>query len=420
MTSSDAPPVSAPPSAPLSSDGEPPRVHQPRRALPTDIVRPTRAEVHLSHLRHNLGVLRRAAPGIPLWAVLKADGYGHGAKAVARTLERAGADGICVALVEEGVELREAGIRLPILVMGGYYGNALQEISHYRLTPVLSDREQVESIVRAVSHCETGPLAAHVKVDTGMARLGARQEDWAQLVKSLQSSKGIELAGLMTHLAQGDASEAETIAEPLRLFAQASELFEQAGLKPACRHMANTAGLLRDARTHFDLVRPGIGLFGVNPLANLPATLLAAGALEGRLKPTMSVSSRIVSLRTLKSGDQVGYSGAFTATRTTRVATVPMGYADGLSRLLSNRGSVLVDGKRAPIIGNVSMDMTMVDVTEIEGVHEGHEVVFLGPQKGRAYADCISVDEVAAWSQTIPWEVLTNISRRVPRFYREA
>lgn len=410
--------------APFADDlpgvGEVPRVHKPRRALPTDIVRPTRAEVHLSHLRHNLNLLKKASSGVPLWAVLKADGYGHGAKAVARILERAGAEGVCVALVEEGVELREAGIRLPILVMGGYYGGAFRELAHHELTPVLSDPGQVEALLRAVSHAGAGPYPCHVKVDTGMARLGTRKPEWPRLIQEVKKSDALLVEGLMTHLANADVAEPEALTGPRAEFEEARELFRQEGILPPISHMANSAALLRDRRTHYQMVRAGIALFGVDPTLELPDSLRQESLLKGSLKPTMNVVSRVVSLRQIKTGDRVGYGGTFVATRPTLVATVPMGYADGLSRAISNRASVLVLGKRVPVIGTVSMDMTMIDVTDVPGITTRDDVVFLGHQKGRLGEDTITPQEMAKWFGSIPWEVLTNISRRVPRFYREA
>lgn len=404
----------------LPGGGEVPRVHKPRRALPTDIVRPTRAEVQLSHLRHNLNLLKKASGGVPLWAVLKADGYGHGAKAVARILERAGAEGVCVALVEEGVELREAGIRLPILVMGGYYGGAFRELAHHDLTPVLSDPGQVESLQRAVSQAGTGPYPCHVKVDTGMARLGTRKPEWPRLIHAVKKADALLVEGLMTHLANADVADAEALNGPQAEFEEARELFRAEGVLPRLSHMANSAALLRDRRTHYQMVRTGIALFGVDPTADLPASLRQDSLLLGRLKPTMSVVSCVVSLRQIEVGDAVGYGGTFVARRPTVVATVPMGYADGLPRAISNRASVLVAGKRARVIGTVSMDMTMIDVTDLPGVTTRDEVVFLGHQKDRLGEDTITPQEMAEWSGSIPWEVLTNISRRVPRFYREA
>lgn len=410
--------------APFDEDlpgvGEVPRVHKPRRALPTDIVRPTRAEVHLSHLRHNLNLLKKASGPTPLWAVLKADGYGHGAKAVARILERAGADGVCVALVEEGVELREAGIRIPILVMGGYYGGAFREFAHHDLTPVLSDPGQVESLERAAQHLGVGSFRCHVKVDTGMARLGTRKPEWPRLISEIKKSRALLVEGLMTHLANADVSDPEALTAPLAQFEEARALFRREGALPQLAHMANSAALLRDRRTHYQMVRPGIALFGVDPTGDLPSNMRPDSRLEGRLKPTMSVVSRIVSLRELAAGDAVGYGGTFVAQRKTIVATVPMGYADGLARVISGRASALVAGTRVPLIGTVSMDMTMIDVTEIPDVTTRDEVVFLGHQKGRQGEDTITPQEMAKWCGSIPWEVLTNISRRVPRFYREA
>lgn len=413
--------------------GDLPRVHRPSRALPTDVVRPTRADVHLDALRHNLGQLRKATGPVPIWAVLKADAYGHGAKAVARTLERAGVEGVCVALVEEGVELREAGIGLPILVMGGYYGDAFHELVHHRLTPVLSDEGQVRALAKTVALSERAKFSVHVKVDTGMARLGARPEEWHSLAHCLAENQQLEVAGLMTHLANADIDRADAMDEPLRLFEVAHQMFHAAGVRPTLRHMANSGALLRDSRTHFQAVRPGVALFGVDPLAEMEASLLSPSSAAFspnsaaptqrsavRLRSTITVKSRVVSLRNLKVGDEVGYGGNFRAQRPSVIATVPMGYADGLSRSASNKGRVLLQGRRAPIVGNVSMDMVMIDVTDIPGIECGDEVVLLGRQKGEFGDDQITASEVAAWCGTIPWEVLTNISRRVPRFYREA
>ena len=393
------------------------RVHHPRRALPTDVVRPTRAEVRLSALRHNLRQLKKVAGRTPIWGVLKADAYGLGSKAVARTLERAQIDGICVALVEEGIELRQAGIALPILVMGGYYGNALRELLEYRLIPVLSDTGQVEALARAVRFSEENQFGCHVKVDTGMARLGMRSPEWPRLIATLRDQPQLRIEGLMSHLANADVARTEVFEEPLLSFQRAHEAFLAGGLAPAGLHIANSAALLRDQRTHLDLVRPGLALFGVDPTPPGFERVEVPGGVK--LKLAMSILSKIVSLRTLERGETAGYGGTFVAPSRRTIATVPMGYADGLSRALSNRGATLVRGKRAPIVGNISMDMTMIDVTEIPGVTMGDEVVFLGTQTGPLGTETIVAEEIAAHAGTIPWEVLTNISRRVPRFYRE-
>lgn len=386
-----------------------PRVLRPQRAVPADAVRPTRAEVNLANLRHNLRVIQRAAGGRPVWAVLKADGYGHGAKAVARTLERAGASGMCVALLEEGIELRDAGIKLPILVTGGYYGRAWGELLRHDLTPVLHDPGQVELLADEVRYSGSEPIRAHVKIDTGMSRLGMLQADLPRLAQALARHPEVKLDGLMTHFACADAGDSPSIDAQLDRFDEATRELARLGFVAEVRHAANSASVLRSERAWLDLVRPGIALFGVEPKAGLCR----------ELRPVMRVRTEIVALRDVPAGASAGYGGTWVARRPSRIATVPIGYADGLVRALSNHGSLLVRGKRAAIAGAVSMDMTMLDVTDVDGVRVGDECCVLGTQKGPLGEGTISVAEVAAELGTIPWEVMTNVSRRVPRFYRE-
>jgi alanine racemase len=388
------------------------RVLRPRRAAPADAVRPTRAEVNLEALRHNLRTVRKHAAGARVWAVLKADGYGHGAPAVARTLERARVDGFCVALLEEGVELREAGIVAPILVMGGDYGNAHDEVVARGLVPVIHDLAQVAPFGRLVrSGLASGPVDVHVKIDTGMARLGVTMRALPDLVAKLAEWPEVRVRGLMTHLACADAMEEGDTLEQLARFDEATSLLARHGVRPDVRHAANSAAVLRGQGT-LDAVRPGIALFGVAPrVGGVPLT--------ADLKAVMGVRTEVVALRDVDAGAPVGYGASWRAKRPSRIATIPMGYADGLSRQLGNRGHVLVRGKRAPIVGAVSMDMTMVDVTDIHSATERDEVVVLGGQEGPLGKDAIGADEVAERAGTIPWEVLTSISRRVPRFYRE-
>jgi alanine racemase len=386
-----------------------PRVLRPQRAIPSDAVRPTRAEVNLAHLRHNLRFVQRATGGSAVWAVLKADGYGHGAKAVARTLERAGANGICVALLEEGIELREAGIQVPILITGGYYGRAWGELLRHDLTPVVHDPAQLEAIADEVKFAGSEPHPVHVKIDTGMARLGILPADVGALAQALQRFPEVKLQGLMTHFACADSSDPESIEHQLDLFEEATLALRKEGITPELRHAANSAALLKSPRACYDVVRPGIALFGVEPSAGLCP----------ELRPVMRVRSEIAALRDLPAGAPIGYGATFHTTRPSRIATVPVGYADGFCRGLSNRGSLLVRGKRAPVVGTVSMDMTMLDVSEISDVRVGDECVILGPQKGPLGQDEITAAEIAGILGTIPWEILTDISRRVPRFYRE-
>lgn len=389
-----------------------PRVLRPRRAAPADAVRPTRADVNLAALRHNLRVVQKRAGGARVWAVVKADAYGHGAPGVARTLERAGVDGFCVALIEEAVELREAGIVAPIMVMGGHYGNAHDEVVARGLIPVVHDLGQVAAFARLVRSGEVaGPIDAHLKVDTGMGRLGVTLQALPALAAALADFPEVRVRGLMTHLACADAPTTEATSEQLLRFEQATAILARAGVRPEQRHAANSAALLR-GQARLDAVRPGIALFGVAPRVE-------GAPLTGELRPVMRVRTEIVSLRDVDEGASVGYGATWTARRPSRIATLPMGYADGLSRHLGNCGHVLVRGKRAPIVGAVSMDMTMVDVTCIEGASMRDEVVVLGGQEGVLGRDVIGADEIAVHAGSVPWEVLTSVSRRVPRFYRE-
>jgi alanine racemase len=354
-----------------------------------------------------------------VWPVLKADGYGHGAPAVARTLERAGAEGFCVALLEEAVELRDAGIQAPILVMGGHSAgsaSAYEELTLRDVVPVVYDLAQIEGLARAAR--VTGrPALAHLKVDTGMARLGVRMADLESFAERLAHYPEVRITGLMTHLACADAEEGQPeagyTAEQVARFEEATKRLLRAGAidDKTIRHAANSAALLRGDAV-FDAVRPGIAIFGVSPI-------LSTDPGKSELRAAMRVRSEIVDVRSVEAGESVGYGALFRAARASRIATIPMGYADGLSRHLSNRGHVLVRGRRAPVVGAVSMDMSMIDVTDIPGTSLRDEVVVLGAQEGVLGKDAITADEVAAHAGTIAWEVLTSISRRVPRFYRE-
>lgn len=409
------------------------RVLRPRRAAPDHVVRPTRAEVDLTALRHNLRQLERAAGAAKVWAVLKADGYGHGAPAVARTLERAGVDGVAVALLEEAIELRDAGIRAPILVMGGYYGDAYEELLAHDLVPVVYHVGHLAALARAsrTRGLEGAALRVHLKVDTGMARLGVRPGALPDMLEALAAFPQISVDGLMTHLACADAADPagdESVRQQLAAFDRAVATVRAAGHTPRWLHAGNSAALLRSGATfdaRYAAVRPGIALFGG------VASTLAAGAVD--LHPTLRLRSEIVDLRTLEPGEGVGYGHTFRAParadgRGTVIATVPMGYADGLPRTLSSKDGapgfpLLVRGHRAPIVGAVSMDLVTLDVTDVPGVRLRDEVVALGaatPERtaklGRPAS--IGIEDLARAAGLIPWDVMTSISRRVPRFYR--
>ncbi|MEO7094201.1 MAG: alanine racemase [Polyangiales bacterium] len=392
-------------------------------------MRPTRAEVDLSALRANRRVVKRAAGSARVWAVLKADGYGHGGPAVARTLERAGVDGLAVALLEEAIELRDAGLRAPVLVMGGYYGQAYDELLAHDLVPVVYDASHFDGLARALRARGEGTKAkVHLKIDTGMSRLGVRLEDLGAILEHAAAFPQIEIDGVMTHLASADSLGAEgdaAVAEQLARFDRGIAQVRKHGHRPRFVHAANSAGLLRAGRidSRYGAVRPGIALFGVDPLD--PRDLTAEVAADGTpintpaLRATLRVRTEVVALRTIPTGEGVGYGSTWRASRPTVIATVPLGYADGLPRSLSNVGSMLVRGKRVAIVGAVSMDLSTIDVTDIPGVRLRDEVVALGDQRGPLGEEAITVEEIAKTAALIPWDVMTSISRRVPRFYRE-
>lgn len=411
------------------------RVSRPRRAAPADAVRPTRAEINLGAIRHNLRVLRRALGTAPnaatanesvdpsVFGVLKADGYGHGAPAIARTLQRSGVDALCVALLEEGLELRSAGIEVPVIVMGGYYGphhRGLEDVLDGDLVPVLYEKSQLARLAQLARDRGQGRVVFHLKVDTNMSRLGASRAEVDDLLDTIASTPEIEMRGLMSHLACADGLDPAPTMAQLRAFKEVRARAAAHGLTPSIAHVANSAGALAFPASRYQAVRAGIALYGISPFYGRGETLPEDVArVASELRPAMRIRTQVVALRTLSDGDRVGYGHTWVAAGERRIATLPIGYADGLSRALSNRGSMIVRGKRAPIAGIVSMDLTTLDVTDVPDVQLGDEVVVLGAPDGAASSIAITAEELAELVGTIPWEIITNISRRVPRFYRE-
>ncbi len=374
---------------------------RPRIQLAEDSLRPTRAEIDLDAIAHNLAVVRGVAPTAGVLAVVKADAYGHGVVPVARRLEVEGVDGFGVALAEEGIELREAGVEAEIVVLNGVYGGAHRDVLEAALTPVVYDLADVAAFAAA---SRGAPFDVHLKVDTGMSRLGVPLSLLDRFLDGLGRHATARVAGVMTHLASADGDAAFT-AEQLLRFESAVARVRARGHAPRALHAANTAATFSRAEARFDMVRPGIALFGCAPgVSDESARELA---------PAMRLRTEVIALRELRRGDTIGYDRTFTVESSMRVATVPMGYGDGLMRSVSNRGAMLVGGRRCPVVGRVSMDLTTLDVSSVDGVAVGDEVVVLGRQ-GDAAIDAADVAEAAG---TIAYEVLTNVSRRVPRFY---
>jgi alanine racemase len=368
----------------------------------TDI-RPTVAEVDLAALRKNVDVLAgTVGPGVGVLAVVKADAYGHGALAVARALERK-VWGFAVSLVEEGVELRRGGIEAPIVVLGSFYGYSHRDVIAFRLTPVIADEGDVEKFARAADEMSSGRVGVHLKIDTGMSRLGVRPERLDGMLARLAATPGVELTGLCSHLASADVDDAGPSTEQLERFEAARKRVAAAGFTVPLTHVANTAALLRFGDARFDLVRPGLALYGYSP---------SPSAAYTGLLPAMALKSRIVALRDVPAGEHVSYGGLWSARVPSKIATVPIGYADGYTRRMTGKAEVLVGGKRCAVTGAITMDMCMVDVTAVDA-KLGDEVVLLGAQGGER----ITADELASWAGTISWEIFTGISKRVPRVY---
>jgi len=381
----------------------------PAQRLPA--TRPTRAEIDLSALASNLRVVRGVAGGSRVFVVVKADAYGHGLVQVARRLERENVDGLCVALAEEGLALRACGVTAPILVLNGVYGEAHERVLSAHLTPVVYSLEQAQAFARASRELGNRPVAVHLKVDTGMARLGVQLDELAPLLDAIESLP-IRVDGVMTHLSSADSDAAETRAQLAR-FDGAVTTLRARGHRPRFVHAANSAATYMHEGSRYDLVRTGLVMYGIAP----PGA--DGGAAAGRtheraeLTPVMSVRTELIALRDLPAGAPVGYDQTFRTSRPSRIATVPMGYGDGLMRSASNRGHMLVRGQRCPIVGRVSMDLTTLDVTDMPEVAVGDDVVLFGRQGGAH----LSAVELAEASGTIAYEVLTSISPRVPRVY---
>lgn len=365
--------------------------------------RPTRVEIDLEALKHNFYQAQRlAGPGQGVLAVVKADAYGHGAAHVAMALQGVGVEMFGVAIVEEGVALREAGVVCPILVLGGLYPGQEENLLRYGLVPTLFDMD----VARRLDSCARAAgvvLPYHMKVDTGMSRVGFRPDDLPRVLEELGALSGLRMDGLFSHLAMADEPENTVNQKQLEIFRGCLGRVRQAGFAPRYVHLSNSAALLTREVPECNLSRPGILLYGALP----------SPAFAGRfdLKPVMSFRTRIAQIRKVPEGTGVSYGHRFVAERPTVLAVIPVGYADGYSRQLSNVGEMLVRGQRARVAGTVCMDWTMIDVTDIPDVAVGDEVTLLGCDNGQ----CITADEWAERIGTISYEVFCQFSKRVPR-----
>lgn len=374
-------------------------------------VRPTRAAIELGALVSNVDLIRRAVDGADLCAVVKADAYGHGAVPVARALEQSSlCAALAVSLVEEGVELREAGVSLPILVMGPAQAGGHAEMVGRDLTPVVSDPADLDRL-DTIGRNRGSRIRIHMKFDTGMGRLGMPHADAAALVARVLASGGLALDGICTHFASADlpdlAAATAATGEQLACFDGVLAAARAAGAAPRVIHAANSAGALRFPAARHDMVRPGIALYGNGPVA--PAVEL------GPLRQVMQLESEVAQIRDVAVGQAVSYGGVWRAQRRSRIAVVPVGYADGYPRRLTGSADALLRGQRCPVVGTISMDMILVDVTCLtHDAQVGDAVVLLGAQG----EESISAAELAGKAGISEYEVTCGVSRRVPRIYR--
>jgi alanine racemase len=377
-----------------------------------------RAEIDLKAIAHNIKELRRIThPDARLMGVVKANGYGHGAIEVARCALQNGAEVLGVARIEEGRQIREAGIEVPILIFGYTLPELMADLLEYELTQTVYTCATAQILSRTATALKK-KIKIHLKVDTGMGRLGLQPQnfqpdnsvainaDAIEETLAIAGLEGLELEGIFTHFATADSVDKTYAEGQLDLFMNFLNRLRKAGLEPPVRHAANSAALIDMPQSHLDMVRPGIASYGLYPSDEVNKKHVS-------LKPAMALKARIIHLKKVSAGFKVSYGSTHETPKATTIATIPIGYADGLNRLLSSSGRMLVHGQRAPIIGRVCMDLTMLDVGHIDNVQMGDEVVIFGRQG----SDSITIDEIASALNTINYEIVSTITARVPRVY---
>jgi len=365
----------------------------------------TWAEVDLDALAFNVGQLRRwVGPRSELIAIVKANAYGHGAVPISRVALEAGATRLGVGRTDEGVQLRRAGIEAPILLICYTLPAEAATVVRWRLTTTVNTWQQAQAF-SAAAVAAGWEMPVHIKVDTGMGRFGLLPEEVVGFARAVAQLPGLRLEGFYTHFAMADSHDQDFSRRQYALYAEMLQSLTEAGVRFPLHHIGNSAGALNLPDLALDAVRCGIAMYGLAPNPRVP--------LPVELRPVMSLKTRVARVRTMPAGSNISYGGLYTTTQPTPMALVGVGYGDGVHRLLTNRGAVLIRGHRAPIAGRVCMDEFVVDISGIDGVREDDEVVIFGRQ-GEAQ---ITADEVAAWAETISYEVTTAIQARVPRVY---
>ena len=369
--------------------------------------RPTEAYVSLAALTHNCRQACALVGGrVRVIAVVKADGYGHGAVAAARAFVRGGATLLGVSSLAEGLELRRAGATEPIVALGGLFAGEAVDAVAQDVAVAVWTREHLDALA-AAARTAGRHARVHVKIDTGMTRLGLDVDGVGEFGRVLGGVDGLEVAGVFSHLASADDVVQAVVQAQIARFRDAVAALHAVGVRPELVHLANSAAVLSAPAAHFDAVRPGLMLYGYAPAPHL--------ASRAALRPAMRLSTRVTQTRRVPAGRPVGYGGSWVASRESTIAVLPIGYADGYHRLASNRAAVVVRGRRVPIAGRVCMDHVMIDVTDVPGVVPGDPIVMMGEAGGAS----VWADELAAWCETIPYEMLTAVGKRVPRVHGE-
>ncbi len=366
-------------------------------------LRPTHLEVDLDVLAANYRVIR-AHVGVPVMPILKANAYGHGLVAVGKLVEGLAARMIGLAFLEEAVELRQAGVTLPILVLGGILGDQIPRFLEHDLTITASSVDKLQAI-DACAAALGRRARVHLKIDTGMERIGVHWYSAPKLLEASLRCQHVDVDGIFSHLATADEADPRGTRLQLERFHEVLRFYEDRSLPTPTRHLANSGAVLQHPDTWLDLVRPGILLFGVRPSDEVPRAV--------DVHPALTWKSRVVYFKVVLPGNPVSYGSTWAPSEWTRVVTVPVGYGDGYPRALSSRAEVLIGGERRPLRGRVCMDQVMVDLGQAGTAYNGDEVVLLGQQG----SERITVEEIARWAGTIPYEILTGINGRVPRRY---
>lgn len=377
-----------------------------------NLTRPTWAEVSLSNLRSNFrNVQQHVGKGVTVCAVVKGDAYGHGALECARALEDEGAKWLGVTSLDEAIPLRDAGITSRILLMTGFCLGEQEDVIRFGLTPTIWNLAQIQLLGTAGANLRAQGHLVHLEIDTGMGRLGAAPEELPEICSALKASPHLCLEGISTHLASSEVLDSPSVRVQLRVFEQAQEILLCEGFTAPLLHIANSCAIISRHDSWKQMVRPGLALYGYH----LP---FEQGGRQARdqftgfsLEPVLTWKTQILSLRETKANKAIGYGGTFTTKGTAKIAILPAGYADGLNRRLSNRGHVIVKGRFAPIVGRISMDLTLIDVTDVSGIADGDEVILLGSKGGLS----VDAQQHATIAESIPYEILCNISKRVPR-----